>query len=1560
MADSSDAVPFPSHDSGQALPEAAALQDTDKSHHPAKDYEDSDSDDGLPSSGIARNVSEKKRHQHAIFNSWVTRKAENVTEREVKETLKAADDDSLSIRNLLAKQDSNVIADPREYQLELFERAKEENVIAVLDTGSGKTLIAVLLLKHTIDKELEDRAAGKAPRISFFLVDSVTLVFQQFAVLETNLDQKVERFCGAMGCDLWSKQTWTKHFEQNMVLVCTAEVLAQCLMHSFINMEQINLLIFDEAHHAKKGHSYARIIKDYYVPTDPNKRPKVFGMTASPVDAKVDVLQAASDLEALLHCRIATTANLDLLRKTISRPDEYVTKYAPLQKPFETPLYVKMKEKLGDMEAFRPLFESSKHATSQLGAWCSDMFWFYALQEEEAKKLESRQEQAYHKDKKKKTISRLDQEVARLREAAEIIKNSCLGEPQPNLTHLSSKVLELRTQLLKTFERTPNSRCIVFVERRHTARLLHRVFSEIGGAHLKPGMIVGSTGKWGDLNISFRQQVMTLLRFKKGELNCLFATSVAEEGLDIPDCNLVVRFDLYKTMIQYVQSRGRARHRNSRYLHMMEDDNMEHRKLVLEARQAERLMRQFCEALPEDRLLKGNDADLDELMLDCKGSRRYTEPSTGAKLTYDSSLSVLAHFTAALPRQGEVASEPLYIISSQSGKFVCEVILPENSPIPSAMGRPSPRKAIAKRSAAFEACLNLRGEAYLDENLLPIYTKHLPAMRNARLALNCKKTNAYDMMTKPKIWENDRGTIPEELHITVIELPDGLDRPNQPLAILTRTPLPKLPDFPIFLNSGTPSRVHLVPLTSVFKCSIDDVQHMTSYTLRAFKDIFNKTYEEDHAKMSYWIAPLKSCYQVLDDGCYGLREILDWEAVEEVKAHVEYRWTTEMPNDLLVDRYLVDMWDGGRRFFTDCLNPTLKPTDPVPDDAATGKKPEHKKDILNYSISLYKASRAKADSSWNREQPVLEGRQVLHRRNMLAEPERREGDLRSKVYLCPEPLRISTLRSAAVATIYVFPAVIHRIDQCLIALEACQLLDLDISPELALEALTKDSDNTDEHSEEAQNFRRGMGNNYERLEFMGDCFLKMATSIALFGQNPDDNEFDFHVKRMCLVCNQNLFETAKGLNLTKYIRSMAFSRRTWYPDGLKMLEGKGHNRTGDEAVKHHLGDKTVADVCEALIGAAYLTHNTLGEWKPENWDNAVKAVTNLVASPDHTQRKWTEYLDAYEKPAYLDAECTAAQMDLVNQVEREHPYRFRSAKLLRSAFVHPSYPYNYEKVPSYQRLEFLGDALIDNACITWLVYHFPDKDPQWLTEHKMAMVSNKFLGAVCVKLGFHKHLKYSHSQVEYQIRDYVMEIKEAEREAQGARDYWTTVKSPPKCLPDIVEAYVGALFVDSDYRFAEVHRFFETHIKWYFEDITIYDSFANSHPVTRLHAFLHDEFGCEDHKVMARELPVITPGAPPKCIAGVMVHSRIIADGVASAGRNAKVKAALAALDLLAGLPPFEFRDRFGCDCGQQKGEEGAVDAGGAGDIGDDASDVVVVGVADEADVRVVKKGGLV
>ena len=74
----------------------------------------------------------------------------------------------------------------------------------------------------------------------------------------------------------------------------TADVLHNCLTHAFIKMRDINLLCFDEAHHAKKNHVYARIIKDFYLAEPADVRPKIFGMTASPVDARVDDVVAVA------------------------------------------------------------------------------------------------------------------------------------------------------------------------------------------------------------------------------------------------------------------------------------------------------------------------------------------------------------------------------------------------------------------------------------------------------------------------------------------------------------------------------------------------------------------------------------------------------------------------------------------------------------------------------------------------------------------------------------------------------------------------------------------------------------------------------------------------------------------------------------------------------------------------------------------------------------------------------------------------------------------------------------------------------------------------------------------------------------------------------------------------------------------------------------------------------------------------------------------------------------------------------------------------------------------
>lgn len=104
---------------------------------------------------------------------------------------------------------------PRRYQEEIFSRAQRSNVIAALDTGSGKTYISTLLIRWIAAR---DAGMGK---ITVFLVPKVALVDQQgdFIVKQTPL--RVRKFCGATAVDLADRVGWKKELDGADVLVMT-------------------------------------------------------------------------------------------------------------------------------------------------------------------------------------------------------------------------------------------------------------------------------------------------------------------------------------------------------------------------------------------------------------------------------------------------------------------------------------------------------------------------------------------------------------------------------------------------------------------------------------------------------------------------------------------------------------------------------------------------------------------------------------------------------------------------------------------------------------------------------------------------------------------------------------------------------------------------------------------------------------------------------------------------------------------------------------------------------------------------------------------------------------------------------------------------------------------------------------------------------------------------------------------------------------------------------------------------------------------------------------------
>lgn len=121
---------------------------------------------------VPKKISEKKRLDSAVFQTFLNNNESlDNTQRGKATGFDANNVNGMPVTEIVRQsQSQQILNSPREYQVELFERAKERNTIVVLDTGSGKTLIAILLLRHTVEQELERRAAGAARKIAFFVV----------------------------------------------------------------------------------------------------------------------------------------------------------------------------------------------------------------------------------------------------------------------------------------------------------------------------------------------------------------------------------------------------------------------------------------------------------------------------------------------------------------------------------------------------------------------------------------------------------------------------------------------------------------------------------------------------------------------------------------------------------------------------------------------------------------------------------------------------------------------------------------------------------------------------------------------------------------------------------------------------------------------------------------------------------------------------------------------------------------------------------------------------------------------------------------------------------------------------------------------------------------------------------------------------------------------------------------------------------------------------------------------------------------------------------------------
>ncbi|CAH3040736.1 unnamed protein product [Porites lobata] len=536
---------------------------------------------------------------------------------------------------------------------------------------------------------------------------TIPLAIQQARVIKKHTDLKVKHYVGEMGVDFWDKDKWENEFNENNVLVMTAQIFLNLLLHGFIKLSQVNLLIFDECHHAKKSHPYKQIM-NRFVGCQETDYPKIMGLTASVVNKKVKPGKIESEIQEL-ECTLRSTCETSQdedVGKFASKPNEQIIQFSNANFDDSTIILLqKLQEVLRpgmnylrdyEVQGDGPSWDAQSFALSaltecqeilsEMGPWAANKIAGYLI-----KDLQVFIDRVCMFQDCKEGRMFCEFSKTQLQQLQGVYNNytSTLGSGETDSTeklYVMPKVKELLSVLKKEYGNAQNSEnklCgIVFVERRCTALVLSEQIniaakSDHELSFIESSFVIGH-GTGGKANYSneaemnFKKQEEVLRQFRLHEFNLLIATSVVEEGLDIPKCNLVCRFDFPMTLRSYVQSKGRARAKDSNYIILVDEEEYEEKQGELEMmREIENCLSKKCHGRKEPSKEECEEvAGADSFLPPYEPENR-----TGAIVTMENSVSLLSMYCSMLPSDRFTHLSPVYKIEEveEDGKMYLSV-----------------------------------------------------------------------------------------------------------------------------------------------------------------------------------------------------------------------------------------------------------------------------------------------------------------------------------------------------------------------------------------------------------------------------------------------------------------------------------------------------------------------------------------------------------------------------------------------------------------------------------------------------------------------------------------------------------------------------------------------------------------------------------------------------------------------------------------------------------------------------------------------------------------------
>ncbi|MBU0497141.1 MAG: DEAD/DEAH box helicase [Candidatus Thermoplasmatota archaeon] len=452
----------------------------------------------------------------------------------------------------------------RAFQDAIAKEARKKSSLVVIPTGMGKTIIAVLVIAQKLCESQEK---------ILFLSPTKPLVTQHARSLRDVLacDAEIVVFTGEV-----SPEKRVDQWKSGRIIVSTPQVIENDLIARRISLSDVGLVIYDEAHRAVGNYAYVFIADQY-------RRERavrhILGMTASPGSVLQKILEVCRHLE-ISHIEIRTKQDPDVRPyvhdmtiewKEISLPTNFSQVLQLLRKALAVRLKVLKEYHVLDTASVsmvnrRQLLDAQHRIQQALRADPSPNPDLY-----KAASTQNAAIKLYHGIELLQTqgVQSLRNYLDRMGDEARAkggskASRSLMTDPVVLYAIASLKLiksehpkLDAVTEIVK-YQLTHNaqSKIIVFTHYRDTSQFVHDRLTNL--SHVHPVRFVGQAGKGVDKGMTQKEQLRILQEFKEGGYNVLIATSVAEEGLDIPSTDLVVFYEPVPSEIRTIQRRGRT------------------------------------------------------------------------------------------------------------------------------------------------------------------------------------------------------------------------------------------------------------------------------------------------------------------------------------------------------------------------------------------------------------------------------------------------------------------------------------------------------------------------------------------------------------------------------------------------------------------------------------------------------------------------------------------------------------------------------------------------------------------------------------------------------------------------------------------------------------------------------------------------------------------------------------------------------------------------------------------------------------------------------------------